>query len=155
MYRLAAFYNSYLASRYFHKQRWLLVIILSFWTTNNFAASTFTTTGSPEHAQFIINQISGAVSFCTLYFNTTTVPATPTGNCLQIGTISADPDPTRNPSLSVITNDQTVSDPTNNNIHSSVGITNVYTGQVWECTVSVNITTRVSSGRCALIGTVH
>ena len=146
MFSWQVFRNYFWQSRNFHNRRWLLAIILSFWTTSGFAAN-LTPSGV-----FIVSQITGAVTYCLSLTNLNTLPPNVTGTCLQIGQVS--PDPTNNPSLSIGAENDVVQ--SGSIQFNSAQITNIYSGQVvlcvgWHGVQGVNNTN--PSGRCVAIGT--
>jgi hypothetical protein len=144
------------ANRAILKHLWLSIVIL-FWTTSSFAQASpptnFANAGTGFPGQFIVSQISGAITFCTLSFNgnvTVGMPvAQPTGKCLHIGT--AQPSAT-NPSLAITPCSCGLTLSTGQ-ASTTVEVTNLYTGVVVECTVTENINNGNLAGQCVNIGT--
>jgi hypothetical protein len=103
------------------------------------------TTAPGGGGQIVVNQSTGAVSYCVILSGGTALAPTPTGICAKIGT--ATPSAT-NPSL-------VVSEWFNGNSAGQYTsfVTNVYTGKVTQCEYYYNGNLHTIYGDCAVIGT--
>jgi hypothetical protein len=103
------------------------------------------TTAPAGGGTLVVNQNTGAISYCVITSGGTGLAPVPTGTCGKIGT--ATPSAT-NPSL--VISDWFIS---NTNNQFTAFITNVYTGKVVQCVYYYTAVPRVLYGDCALIAT--
>jgi len=108
------------------------------------SATTTMTTAEVGTGQFVVDQTTGAISFCIPLTGGTALAPTPVGKCAQIGTATV----STNPSLQVI-------GPFSTGISGvdTSFVTNVYTGKVTQCEYYYNSNLGTIYGDCAVIGT--
>lgn len=96
--------------------------------------------------QLVVDQTTGAISYCVTLTTGGTSNPTPVGMCAQIGTATP---AANNPSFEIGVSE-------NSGVPSGATsfVTNVYSGQVTQCEYYFNSTTHSIAGSCALVGTV-